>query len=57
MTLLYKASAVALAISFHLPAIAQQQSPAQKKDIEHVLVTVPMHRTNAETALPVSVNG
>ena len=55
MTLLYKASAVALAISFHLPAIAQQQSPAQKKAIEHVLVTVPMHRTNAETALPVTV--
>lgn len=55
MTLLYKASAFALAILFHLPAIAQQESPSQKKDIEHVLVTVPIHRTNAETALPVTV--
>ncbi len=55
MTLFYRANVAALAIFFNLPAVAQQQTPVPKKEIEHVLVTVPMHRISAETALPVTL--
>jgi len=67
MNVFYKAGVTALAVCFNLPVMAQAQPTAQgasqppspaslpARDMEHVLVTVPMHRTDAETALPITV--
>ena len=40
---------------FSLLAIASSNAVAQENSMEHVLVSVPIHKTQAETALPVTV--
>ncbi|ARN73960.1 TonB-dependent receptor [Oceanicoccus sagamiensis] len=55
MNFLFKQAALPAALLSAVSATAQNTSPEQDTAIEHMLVTVPMHRTEAETAMPVTV--
>ena len=52
MNVFFKKAALPAALLSAISATAQEQA---NKTVEHVLVTVPIHRTAAETALPVTV--
>ncbi len=55
MNFLFKKAALPAALLSAISATAQSTAPEQDKTIEHLLVTVPMHRTEAETAMPVTI--
>lgn len=49
-------SAVALAVAMSAVSVsAQERSSSEDKELEHVLVSVPGERTEAETALPITL--
>ena len=55
MNVFFNKAALPAALLSAMSVMAQEQNAQANQTLEHVLVTVPIHRTAAETALPVTV--